>query len=90
MGELVQCFDNGYPWKKPNCSSGQGGRERDEDKERKAKECAFRHILRPKSSNLIAKTDLKEIYFPLSILKFLHHYTFSALHAELSHSSLKK
>lgn len=78
MGELVQYFDNGYPWKKPNRSSGhrgenmQGGRERDEDKECKAKECAFRHVLRPNPSslslNLIAKTDLKEIYFILSIL----------------------
>lgn len=39
-----------------------GGRERDEDKEYKAKECAFRHVLRPNPSslslNLIAKTDL--------------------------------
>lgn len=68
MGELVQYFDNGYPWKKPNHSSGhgegnmQGGRERDEDKECGAKECAFRHVLGPNPSllslNLIAKADL--------------------------------
>lgn len=34
MGELVQYFDNGYPWKKPNRSSGHGGGEicREEEK----------------------------------------------------------
>lgn len=49
-----------------------GGRERDEDKECKAKECAFRHVPRPNPSmlslNLITKTDSKEIHFPFSIL----------------------
>lgn len=73
VGELVQYFDNGFPWMKPNRSSGheggnmQGGKEwRDEDKVCKAKECAFRHILRPQSSNLTEKMDFKDIYFPFS------------------------
>lgn len=50
----------------------KGGRERDEDKECRAKECAFRLalMLNPSllSSDLIAKTDLKAIYSPLSIM----------------------
>lgn len=36
-----------------------GGQERDEDKECKANECAFRHVLKLNPSSLIARTDLK-------------------------------
>lgn len=46
----------------------QGGRERDEDKECKAKECAFRHVLRPNPSsfglNLIGKNRFERNIFP--------------------------
>lgn len=67
MEELVQNFDNSNTWSKANNPQwnregrGEQGRgERDEDKECKADECAFRRVMTSNitlSPHLIAKAD---------------------------------